>query len=60
MARIQVTLRRSPIGRNRKQRKILESMGLRKMNSTHEFEDTPDVRGKIFKVKHLVEVSEVK
>jgi len=59
MARILVTLRKSPIGRDGKQRRILESMGLRKMNQAREFEDTPDVRGKVFKVKHLVEVSEV-
>ena len=58
MAKIKITLTKSPIGAQPKQRKTVEALGLRKMHQTVEFEDTPQVRGAIAKVSHLVTVSE--
>lgn len=48
----------SPIGRQKDQRQTLIGLGLNKMHRTKELEDTPAVRGMIFKVKHLVKVEE--
>ncbi len=55
---VKVTLRRSPIGYNRKVRDILRGLGLRKMNQSVVRKDCPPIRGMIFKVKHLVEVED--
>ena len=49
---------RSEIGRPEKQRKILKGMGLNKLNSTVTLVDTPQVRGMINKVTHLVSFEE--
>ena len=46
----------SPIRRPKDQRETLIGLGLNKMHKIRELEDTPDVRGMINKVKHLVEV----
>jgi large subunit ribosomal protein L30 len=56
--KLKVTLLKSPIGFNEKQGKVVESMGLRKIRHTVELPDTPETRGMIHKVRHLVEVSE--
>ena len=56
--KVKVTLLKSPIGFNEKQGKVVESMGLRKIRHTVELPDTPETRGMIHKVRHLVEVSE--
>ena len=58
MAKIKITLTKSPIGAQPKQRKTVEALGLRKMHQTVEFEDTAQVRGAIAKVSHLVTVRE--
>ena len=50
----------SPIRRPRDQRATLIGLGLNKMNKTRELVDTPEVRGMINKVKHLVEIVEDK
>ena len=55
---LKITLVRSPIGFNAKQGRIVESLGLRKLHHAVERPDTPEVRGMIHKVRHLVEVSE--
>ncbi len=49
---------KSEIGRPEKQRKILKGMGLSKLNSTVTLVDTPQVRGMINKVIHLVSFEE--
>ena len=49
---------RSPIGYDRRQRRTLEGLGLRKLRQTVEVQDHPAVRGMIDKVRHLVEVEE--
>ena len=51
---------KSEIGRPEKQRKILKGMGLIKLNSTVTLVDTPQTRGMINKVVHLVAVEESK
>lgn len=56
---LKVTQVRSYIGRPEKQRKVLRGLGLGKMNRTVVLQDTPEVRGMIQKVIHLVSVAEV-
>jgi large subunit ribosomal protein L30 len=51
---------KSEIGRPEKHRKVLRGMGLNKLNSTVTLADTPQVRGMINKVIHLVSVEESK
>jgi large subunit ribosomal protein L30 len=55
---VKVTLVKSPIGFNRKQSLVVQSMGLRKINHSVELRDTPETRGLIHKVRHLVQVAE--
>ncbi len=55
---VRVTLLRSPIGFNRQQAAVVKGLGLRRIRHTVELKDTPDTRGMIHKVRHLVEVSE--
>ena len=47
---------KSPIGRRGDQRQTLIGLGLNKMNRISELEDTPAVRGRIKKVRHLIRV----
>jgi large subunit ribosomal protein L30 len=51
-----ITLRKSPIGFNRNQGTIVQSMGLRRIGHSVSLADTPETRGMILKVRHLVEV----
>ena len=55
---VTVTLKKSPIGFNKNQGLVAQSMGLRKLNHTVTLADTPETRVMIFKVRHLVEVTE--
>lgn len=57
-ANIRITLVRSVIGRPPDQEATVRSLGLRKIHQTVERPDTPDVRGMINKVRHLVTVEE--
>ena len=50
---------RSTIGRKADQGATIRALGLKRINDTVEQEDTPVIRGMIFKVKHLVEVEEI-
>ena len=59
MGKISVTWKKSTIGDSHRQRKIIESLGLRKLNHTVEHEDTPSIMGMIKKVNHLIEVKEL-
>ena len=54
---VKVTLLKSPIGFKRNQATVVKSLGLRRIRHTVELKDTPDVRGMIHKIRHLVEVS---
>ena len=56
--KLTITLRKSTIGFNRNQGKIVQGMGLRRIGHSVELPDTPATRGMILKVRHLVEVGE--
>jgi large subunit ribosomal protein L30 len=56
MAKIKVKQVGSPIRRTKDQRATLVGLGLNKINRVSELEDTPEVRGMIRKVQHMVEV----
>lgn len=53
---IKITLKRSVIGFNQKQRRTVESLGLRRVGSVVVQEETPVILGMIRKIPHLVEV----
>jgi large subunit ribosomal protein L30 len=55
---LKVTLVKSPIGFNKTQAKTVEGMGLRRIRHTVTLADTPETRGMIHKVRHLVTVAE--
>jgi large subunit ribosomal protein L30 len=55
---LKVTLLKSTIGFNDTQFKTVQGMGLRKIRHTVELPDTPETRGMIHKVRHLVAVQE--
>ena len=59
MAQLKVTQVRSSIGTKPKQRGTLRALGLGRIGKTHVLSDTPDVRGQLAKVPHLVSVEEV-
>ena len=56
MAKLKITQTGSPIRRTPDQRKTLIGMGLNKMHKTVELDDTPEVRGMIRKVQHMVTI----
>ncbi|WBH17118.1 50S ribosomal protein L30 [Sphingomonas radiodurans] len=58
MATIKVKQTGSPIRRTSDQRATLVGLGLNKMHRVSELEDTPEVRGMIRKVQHMVEVQD--
>jgi large subunit ribosomal protein L30 len=58
MATLQVTWKRSTIGRPKDQRATIRGLGLKRLNHTVELEDTPSIRGMVKKVIHLIEVIE--
>jgi len=55
---LKITLIKSGIGRQPKQRLTLKSLGLNKLHKTVTLKDTPQVRGMVNKVSHLVKVAE--
>ncbi|HLG22675.1 MAG TPA: 50S ribosomal protein L30 [Candidatus Manganitrophaceae bacterium] len=56
---LSITLRRSAIGRPGKHKRVVAGLGLRKLNQTVLREDTPQIRGMIHKISHLLEVKEI-
>ena len=56
MAKIKIKQIGSPIRRPESQKKILIGLGLNKMHKVVELEDTPEVRGAIAKIPHMVTV----
>jgi large subunit ribosomal protein L30 len=59
MKKLKVTLKRSLIGSNKKQRATVTGLGLRKLHQERTLDNTPAIRGMIKKVLHLVDVAEV-
>jgi large subunit ribosomal protein L30 len=57
--KLKVTLVRSTIDRDKKQKATVKGLGLRKLNSSAILEDTHAIRGMIRKVQHLVAVEPV-
>lgn len=57
--KLRITLKRSPIGYIKKQKVTVRTLGLRRLHHTVEHIDTPQIRGMINKVSHLVEVEEI-
>lgn len=59
MAKVKITLVKSGIDRPERQKRTLVALGLTKMNRSVEVEATPQVKGMIHKVQHLVDVKEI-
>lgn len=57
-ADIKLTLKKSAIGRDKYFGKVLQGLGFRRLNQTVVLKDTPEVRGMIAKVSHMVSVEE--
>ena len=55
---IKVTLKRSPIGRKAYFTKVLKGLQLTKLQKTVTLPDTPEIRGMIRKVEHMVAVED--
>ncbi len=60
MTKLKIIQTRSIIDRPEKQKKIIEALGLGRPNWERVHNDTPQIRGMIKKVTHLVKVEEVK
>jgi large subunit ribosomal protein L30 len=56
---LKVTLVRSPIGYTKDQQATVRALGLRRMHATVIHNDTPQIRGMIFKIKHMLRVEDV-
>ena len=59
MAKIRVTLVKSTIGQVQANKETVKALGLKKIRSSKELDDSPAVQGMIAKVKHLVKVENV-
>lgn len=57
--KVKITLTKSVIGASPKQRKVVEALGLKKMQHSVEVADNPQIRGAVAKVAHLVTVEEL-
>ena len=56
--KLEITLKRSMIGRNESQRKIVKALGLKKIGQTVEHSDTPTIRGMVNKIDFMLDVKE--
>jgi large subunit ribosomal protein L30 len=56
MKKLKITLVKSTIGFDKKQDKVVTGLGLRRIGHTIELPDTPETRGMLLKVRHLVTV----
>ena len=59
MAELKITWKKSCIGKPQNQRRIIKSLGLRRLNHSVIHADTPTIRGMVNKVSHLVVVEEL-
>jgi len=57
---LRITLVKSPIGYTKRQKDTVRSLGLKRMHQTVERPDSPQLRGMVNAVGHLLEVEEVK
>ena len=58
--KLKITQVRSVIGRPQKHRRVIEALGLKRNQTSVVHNDTPSIRGMVFKVRHLLNVEEVK
>ena len=58
MSTVRVTQRKSRNGCDKRQLATLRSLGLRRIGHTVEVSDSPQIRGMLHKVRHLVDVQE--
>lgn len=54
--KLEITLTRSLIGRTERQRRTVQTLGLKKINDSIVREDTPVVRGMVDKISHIISV----
>ena len=59
MAKIKIKYIKSKIGSSERQKRTLQALGLKKLNSTRELEATPQIMGMVQKVRHLITVEEL-
>jgi large subunit ribosomal protein L30 len=59
MSKLRITWKKSTIGYNKNQKKIVQALGLRALNGVVEHDNSPQIRGMVNKVRHLVEVEEI-
>lgn len=59
MAKLRITLVKSPVGHQEDQRATVRALGLHKIRQFVEAEDTRTIRGMAHKVRHLVKVEEL-
>ena len=59
MAKIRIKLVKSGIDRPERQKRTLRALGLTKMNRTVEVEATPQIKGMVHAINHLVQVEEI-
>jgi len=57
-AMLQVTLVKSTIGKPKKHRDIVAGLGLKRLNKTIEVADTPETRGMIAKISHMLSIAQ--
>jgi len=57
--KLKITQIRSTIGRIEKQKQTIKALGIRKLYQSVIHKDSPQIRGMIEKVKHLVKVEEI-
>ena len=59
MAKVKIKQIRSKIGSSVRQKRTLQALGFKKVNSVVEVEATPQILGMINKVKHLISIEEI-
>ncbi|MCK9414590.1 MAG: 50S ribosomal protein L30 [Prolixibacteraceae bacterium] len=59
MMKIRITQFKSKIGASKAQKKIIDALGLHKLNQPKVHESTPEILGMVRKLQHLVKVEEV-
>jgi len=57
--KLQITWKRSAIGYAARQEATVKALGLRRLNATVIHEDTPQIRGMVNAVSHLLDVAEI-
>lgn len=59
MGKLKITQIHSTIKRQESQKRTMQALGIRRMNQSVIQPDNPQIRGMVFKVKHLVQVEEI-